>query len=123
MPLQLTPNQPPYYTQISEGGAKNRYVALITQDGTTAPPTAIILYNTYNNPITWTRSSQGNYTGTLTGAFTDNKTTAILGSVNAGSTNSIQRQSNDAIGITTQLSGVAEDGILSDTTVIIETYN
>lgn len=48
------------------------YTALISQSGTDAP-TAIVLENTLGN-VVWTRVSEGIYIGTLTGAFTTNKT-------------------------------------------------
>lgn len=50
-----------------------KYVALLSQTGSNAP-TATILENTLGGTITWSRNLSGNYTGTLTGAFTANKT-------------------------------------------------
>src|SRR5581483_8227485 len=50
-----------------------KYVALLSQSGTSAP-TVVVLENTLGGTITWTRSSNGYYTGTLTNAFTQNKT-------------------------------------------------
>lgn len=49
------------------------YTALLTQTGTNAP-VATVLENTIGN-IVWTRDDVGQYTGTLNGAFTVNKTT------------------------------------------------
>ena len=48
------------------------YTALLTQSGTDAP-VATILENTIGD-IVWERGSAGNYTGTLTNAFIENKT-------------------------------------------------
>lgn len=49
------------------------YRALMTQTGTNAP-TATIIENTLGGTISWAYTSTGSYTGTLTGAFTANKT-------------------------------------------------
>lgn len=48
------------------------YTALLTQSGTDAP-VATVLENTIGD-IVWERGSAGNYTGTLTNAFIENKT-------------------------------------------------
>jgi hypothetical protein len=50
-----------------------KYVALLSQSGTNAP-TATILENTLGGTITWSRNASGNYTATLIGAFTQNRT-------------------------------------------------
>src|SRR3990167_9364436 len=55
-----------------------RYVALLAQAGTAAP-TATVLENTLGGTVVWTRVAAGNYRGTLTGAFTLNKTYLISG--------------------------------------------
>jgi len=49
------------------------YRALINQT-TTGAPVATVLENTLSAAIIWTRSSAGSYIGTLSGAFTVNKT-------------------------------------------------
>lgn len=62
------------------------YVALLTQVGE-EPPVATVLNSSdpnYLGDITWTRNGVGDYTGTLQGAFTENKTFLIAGSVGAG---------------------------------------
>jgi hypothetical protein len=53
-----------------------KYIALISQSSTSAP-TVIELENTIG-PIIWTRNSTGIYYGTLTGAFTLDKTYVML---------------------------------------------
>jgi hypothetical protein len=53
-----------------------KYVALITQSGTN-DPTVVELENTIG-PIIWTRVGTGIYYGTLTGAFTLDKTYVML---------------------------------------------
>ena len=52
------------------------YTALVTQSGTNAP-TATVLENTLGGTPTWAFSSAGTFTLTLTGAFTNNKTTPL----------------------------------------------
>lgn len=49
------------------------YTALLTQTGTDAP-VAIVLENTLDGTIIWTRTTDGIYVGTLAGAFVTNKT-------------------------------------------------
>lgn len=48
------------------------YTALLSQTGTSAP-VATVLENTLGGTVVWTRNSVGNYSATLTGAFTFNK--------------------------------------------------
>ena len=52
------------------------YTALISQTGTNAP-TVIVLENTIGN-IVWTRTGTGNYSGTLPGAFPEDKTGFLI---------------------------------------------
>ena len=49
------------------------YTALLTQSGTSAP-TATVLENTLGGTVVWTRDLAGQYTATLSGAFTSGKT-------------------------------------------------
>jgi hypothetical protein len=61
---------------ISTGSSQTYkvYSALLTQSGTSAP-TAIVLENTFEGEIVWTRGFiSGIYTATLVGAFTLGKT-------------------------------------------------
>ena len=48
------------------------YVALLSQTGTSAP-VATVLENSLGGTVVWTRNSIGNYSATLTGVFTVNK--------------------------------------------------
>jgi len=50
-----------------------KYVALLSQSGTSAP-TATVLENTLGGTVVWERNDVGSYTGTLTGAFPADKT-------------------------------------------------
>lgn len=49
------------------------YTALLTQSGTNAP-VATVLQNTLGGTVVWTRDDIGQYTATLSGAFTSGKT-------------------------------------------------
>lgn len=49
------------------------YAANLNQSGTSAP-SVVVLANTLSGPIVWTRTGVDNYRGTLSGAFTANKT-------------------------------------------------
>lgn len=103
------------------------YTALISQSGTSAP-TATILENTLGGTIVWTRTTTGQYVGTLSGAFTINKTWVVAQDVSAlggnskttirttGSTNTIDLITSDA-------SSSAIDGALSTTPIEIRVYN
>lgn len=62
-------------SQVSSLGYKV-YVALLSQNGTSAP-TAIVLQNTLGADIVWTYDAVGDYTGTLSGVFTNDKTITI----------------------------------------------
>ena len=95
-------------TQTINGRAANdmlrnyeRYIALITQTSTSAP-TVIELENTIG-PIVWTRKTTGEYVGTLTGAFTANKTYATISQTLANSIVLISTTANDINIITTNL--------------------
>ena len=76
-----------------------RYIALITQTSTSAP-TVIELENTIG-PIVWTRVSQGVYNGTLTGAFTLDKTYAMASQLEVNGIVLIRRKAANIIEITT----------------------
>jgi hypothetical protein len=75
----VTPATTPVYSSAGVKGeriAPKIYTALLSQSGTSAP-TATVLGTNEIGTIVWTRNSTGNYTGTLTGAFTANKTWLI----------------------------------------------
>jgi len=76
-----------------------KYIALISQSST-ADPTVIELENTIG-PIVWTRSAVGIYFGTLTGAFTADKTYVMLSNVLPNSIVMAKRRDNDTIEINT----------------------
>ena len=76
-----------------------KYIALISQSSTSAP-TVIELENTIG-PIVWTRNSTGIYYGTLTGAFTLDKTYVMLSNVELDSIVMAKRANNNIIQIDT----------------------
>lgn len=78
--FSVTPATTPVYSSngtIGERIAPKIYTALLSQSGTGAP-TATVLGTNEIGTIVWTRNSTGNYTGTLSGAFTANKTWLIV---------------------------------------------
>jgi hypothetical protein len=100
-----------------------RYIALITQTSTSAP-TVIELENTIG-PIVWSRKTTGEYSGTLSGAFTANKTYATISNALADSIVMISTTASDINIITTNLHSpiaVAHDGHLNNNTIEIRVY-
>jgi len=96
-----------------------KYVALISQTGTSAP-TVTVLENTIGS-IVWTRSATGNYEGTLTGAFTASKTASIIGGdySNPGTFLRITRTSANVITIFSANNSLAlTDGLLNGSTMV-----
>jgi hypothetical protein len=100
-----------------------RYIALITQTSTSAP-TVIELENTIG-PIVWTRKATGEYVGTLSGAFTANKTYATISQSLADSIVMITTTASDINIITTNLhspTAAKHDSHLSKNTIEIRVY-
>jgi hypothetical protein len=100
-----------------------RYIALISQSST-ADPVVIELENTIG-PIVWTRKATGEYSGTLTGAFTANKTYATISQTLADSIVMISTTANDINIITTNLhspTAAKHDSHLSNNTLEIRVY-
>lgn len=100
-----------------------KYVALLSQSGF-GNPTATILENTIGN-IVWTRQAQGQYIGTLLGAFTNNKT-ACFGNFQLLVTDCavmhIGRQSNDIVKYMTYENGLNLNEQNGDIVVEIRVY-
>ena len=101
-----------------------KYIALISQSSTSAP-TVIELENTIG-PIVWTRNNTGIYFGTLTGAFTNNKTYVTLSQVYKNSMAVIYRKTDDIIEIETtnfqNPTASHHDSHLSNNTLEIRVY-
>jgi len=99
-----------------------KYIALISQASNNAP-TVIELENTIG-PIVWTRTAVGTYRGTLTGAFTNNKTTVMISQVEWDRIVMGVRLNNNAISIeTTDLDAANyQDASLVNNTLEIRVY-
>lgn len=67
-----------YAPETDVPGVK-KYVALLSQTSTDAP-TADVLENSIG-AIVWTRANTGDYNATLAGAFTDDKTVVLMGTI------------------------------------------
>ena len=74
------------------------YSALLNQSGTSAP-TATVLQNQLSGSIVWTRTLSGRYIGTLSGAFTNNKTLVFTNQPIGARLLSISRASDNTISI------------------------
>jgi hypothetical protein len=55
-----------------------RYIAIVNQTGDPEPPEAIIMHNTLDSAIVWSRVSTGRYRGTLPDAFPTEKTFILI---------------------------------------------
>lgn len=72
----VTPTTTPVYASdgtVGQRVAPKIYTALLSQSGTSNPTVTVLGTNEIGS-IVWTRNGVGDYTGTLTGAFTANKT-------------------------------------------------
>jgi hypothetical protein len=99
-----------------------KYVALLNQTGTAAP-TATILDNTLSEIITWSRSATGEYEGTLTGEFTDNKTFVLITITQSGQVLAARKNNNIVQVYTFTDLGVAIDGYLTNASIEIRVYS
>ena len=99
-----------------------KYVALLNQTGTAAP-TATILDNTLSETITWSRSATGEYEGTLTGEFTDNKTFVLITITQSGQVLAARKNNNIVQVYTFTDLGVAIDGYLTNASIEIRVYS
>lgn len=122
MPIQPK-QQPPYYTPGNTPTTPKIYTALLTQTSTNAP-LATIMANTIGE-IVWTRTSAGIYVGTLTAAFTENKTyftiTDNLNDYKAMAFTTVDIGEN-YVTIETSYDYVAQDNQLSKTPIEIRVY-
>lgn len=101
------------------------YVVRLTQSGVLSPADAIVLDQFGLGPILWARTVAGNYTGTLVGAFTLDKTmvSVINNRITGGFFMSGVRVSNDVILLNTRNNAAANaDGVLSETFVKIDVF-
>tara|TARA_R110000823_G_scaffold306384_9_gene428776 strand:+ start:1184 stop:1582 length:399 start_codon:yes stop_codon:yes gene_type:complete len=98
------------------------YTILLTQAGN-SDPVATILQNTLSGVPVWTRNGVGDYTVTLAGVFTVNKTWLSSCGI-SGATNKLGQLYYDGVNTIGMLtfSGIASDDILSNTSVEIRVY-
>lgn len=112
-----------YDLMSAAGGASyDVYTATLTQEGTD-DPVAIVLENTLGGTVVWDYISTGNYSATLTGVFTVNKTTCFF-ALNAPSTFGItyDRDSDDVLTFQTSEEAVPSDDILYKSLIEIRVY-
>jgi hypothetical protein len=100
------------------------YTALLSQSGTNAP-VATVLENTLGGTVAWSVSSVGLYLGTLTGAFTLNKTVGFIsGDQSSDKGYGIDNLSSiDYIRTSTRQAGVLTDNQLNKASIEIRVYN
>lgn len=105
------------------------YTAIISQTGT-SDPTVNVLKNNLGGDIEWTRAGQGFYRGTLSGAFTNNKTFLLIGTVGDGDNSvgtSVQfvRESDSVVSLGTRwVTDVSNsDDMLVSNSIEIRVYN
>lgn len=70
-------------------GVTGLYSAVLAQSGTSAP-TATVNANSLSAAVVWSRSAEGTYIGTLSGAFIENKTQVLVQVVPLQSGNEFQ---------------------------------
>lgn len=102
----------------------NIYTALITQSGTSAP-TATVLDNTLSGAIVWTRIDVGDYTGTLSGAFTASATwliPAVAALDGNGSGWYLTRTSSNTVKLYSFDANNLSDGVLNESPIEIRVY-
>ena len=110
---------------IAGDGSYKKYSVVLSQSSTSAPTIDYINSNTIGT-IVWTRSDQGIYYGTLTGAFPVLKTVLFYPCDTQGSTDFkfyFIRQSDDIIVLTTLYSGVPTDDYLVNQPIELIVYN
>lgn len=111
------------FVQAATGGYL-KYVALLTQTGTGAP-TATVLENTLGGTLVWTRSSTGIYIGTLSGVFTNNKTSVSITNGSSGAKiigAYSDTTSTITIGTVNAATSASEDDVLFKATIEIRIY-
>lgn len=101
------------------------YKALLTQSGTSAP-TAAVLENSLGGTLVWTYDAVGQYTGTLAGVFTADKTFLMINNQAVADNRGINlvRVNADTIQINIAriTTGVTSDDVLSNTAIEILIY-
>ena len=100
------------------------YTAILNLTAPTSAPVPSVLENTIGN-IVWTRGSNGQYSGTLAGAFPDvNKTFCLItGEMGSDATYGLKWSTTNSVFLVARLNGIASDNNLYNTSVEIRVYN
>lgn len=100
-------------------GSDKVYEGLLNQSSTSAP----VCFESDNTigSIVWTRNAQGEYYGTLTGAFLVNTTGVLIGSPNSVNARFIAYRLNDNVVVVKTYNNVPAltDSLLIDTKIVI----
>ena len=98
------------------------YKAILTQTGTHAP-TATVFINTLSGTPTFSYIGVGSYEITLTGEFTANKVTVSANNfVSGGLVKVFRKDADDIIIQTYDTSLSSTNGVLNETTILIEVH-
>lgn len=102
------------------------YTALLSQSGTSAPA-ATVLENTLGGTVVWTRNAAGDYTGTLSGAFSSGKTWLSGAPIDDGDALNLfplyfRRVDANTVSVRTLSGGSGSDDQLSATSIEIRVY-
>jgi hypothetical protein len=110
---------------VVEEIAPKKYICLLSQAGT-SDPTATVLGTNSVGSIVWARTGVGNYTGTLTGAFTANKVAIFTGLSDEGGSGilivRLERIDDNTIALFTSADGTSGTDVWTNISVKIEVY-
>jgi hypothetical protein len=102
------------------------YTAILTQKLANTPQ-VITLENNLSGVIVWSYFNPGMYKGTLTGAFTDNKTAVIISGVALGTARAFRLTDDEILVETRDIvspnTGLLANSKLDATTIEIRVYN
>lgn len=122
-----TANQVVIKSQLDAAVAPYKsYTITLSQGGTSAPTIVDTFQNTLSGAIVWARTGVGVYTGTLTGAFTANKT--FFQHSNSASTGAspnyyiLQRTSANIVTLQSSVGSTPTDGIINAMSIEIRVY-
>lgn len=112
-------------SQVSGIQPYKKYVALLSQSGTSDPVVTTLLENTLSAIIVWTRISVGVYNGTLTGEFTNLRTWCSITPISVSGDWSLYPNDSNIVQIKTWNNGsnAFADSFLNETSIEIRVYN
>tara|TARA_R110000868_G_scaffold367067_1_gene630024 strand:+ start:95 stop:547 length:453 start_codon:yes stop_codon:yes gene_type:complete len=119
--IPVTPTTTTTSSTTTAPPAYKIYSALVTQSGTN-PPTVTILQNTLGGTPVWSYVGVGLYAATLSGAFTTNKTSILVGSLFSTTGVSSSSSGSNLFNISTYEGGSFVNDILNKTTVEVKVY-